>query len=190
MRADPIIVVTGLPRSGTSMLMQMLTAGGLTAVTDENRTADDDNPRGYFEYERVKELERDTSWLPEARGQAVKIITALLQHLPADHDYKVILVHRELSEVLASQRTMLERRGHPSPQSGDARMADLFTTHLAKIERFVENHPTMTLCRVEHRNGLENPLSLAASLNAFIGGNLDEPAMARAIDPTLHRQKA
>lgn len=190
MREDPIIVVTGLPRSGTSMMMQMLTAGGLAAVTDEIRTADDDNPRGYFEYERVKELERDTSWLPEARGRVVKIITALLPHLPADHEYKVVLVRRELREVLASQRTMLERRGHPTPQSDDARMADLFTKHLAHIERFVEDHPTMTLCRVDHRSGVEDPLSLAEQLNAFVGGDLDEPAMARAVDPTLHRQKA
>jgi hypothetical protein len=190
MTTDAIVVVTGLPRSGTSMLMRMLQAGGLSAMTDGVRTADEDNPHGYFEYERVKALADDASWLGEAGGRSVKIITALLEHLPGGHDYKVILVKRDVREVLASQRAMLERRGKTDTGGGDDRMAGLFEKHLSKIQGFVESNPDMSLHVVEHREALEAPLRVASSLNSFLGGKLDEEAMARAVDRALHRNRS
>ena len=129
--AVPVIVVSGLPRSGTSLMMNMLRAGGMPTVTDEMRTADDDNPRGYFELERVKQLAKgDVAWVESARGQAVKVISALLEHLPPTSTYQVLFMQRWLPEVLASQRKMLERRGEPTDTIPDQQMAALFDRHL------------------------------------------------------------
>ena len=121
MERNPITIVSGLPRSGTSMMMGMLEAGGMAVLTDHVRTADEDNPRGYYEFERVKQIEHDQAWLPEAHGKVVKMIAALLKHLPPGYRYKIIFLQRHLEEVLASQRRMLVRRGSPrtrSPTSG------------------------------------------------------------------------
>src|SRR5687768_1736541 len=111
MDRDVITVVSGLPRSGTSMMMKMLEAGGLEPVVDHVRKPDEDNPKGYYEFERVKALENDREWLPEAKGKFVKVISMLLRHLPADHRFKVIFMQRNMPEVLASQKKMLVRRG-------------------------------------------------------------------------------
>ena len=108
----PVTVVSGLPRSGTSMMMKMLDQAGLELVTDRLRQADEDNPKGYFEYEPVKQLARsaDRTWLDDARGKGVKIISTLLRELPAHYNYKVVFMRRDLSEILASQAKMLARR--------------------------------------------------------------------------------
>src|SRR6266498_2236117 len=109
----PIVLVSGLPRSGTSMLMQMLEKGGMPIVTDQVRTADEDNPKGYHELERIKELDKtaDKSWLKQYRGQVIKTISFLLQDLPLDLNYQVLFMRRNLEEVLRSQNKMLERNG-------------------------------------------------------------------------------
>src|SRR5215813_2579369 len=110
-RAQPIIVVSGLPRSGTSMMMKMLAAGGLPVLVDAIRAADDDNPNGYFEFEPVKQLaDGQNEWLTEAGGKVVKIISALLEYLPKSYHYKIIFMERELKEILASQQKMLSHR--------------------------------------------------------------------------------
>src|SRR5689334_7039557 len=132
--AREIIVVSGLPRSGTSMMMKMLAEGGLETVTDSLRTADDDNPNGYFEFEAVKEMtDGNTGWLKDAGGKVVKVISALLEHLPAGHRYKVIFMERPLQEVLKSQQKMLLNRDENSSIS-DAEMQDQFTKHLAAVK--------------------------------------------------------
>jgi len=117
---ETITVVSGLPRSGTSMMMQMLGAGGLAVLTDGKRGADADNPRGYYEYEAVKSLGQDASWLASAGGKAVKIVSALLIHLPDGFDYRVIFMRRPIAEVLASQRAMLDRLGHAGPRGDES----------------------------------------------------------------------
>ncbi|HNY87520.1 MAG TPA: hypothetical protein PKN23_13545, partial [Candidatus Hydrogenedentes bacterium] len=119
-----IVVVSGLPRSGTSMMMRMLAAGGMPLFTDGVRAADSDNPLGYFEHEAVKRLREDASWVPGAAGKAVKVVSALLPALPEGFQYRVILMRRPLEEVLASQRRMFGRRGAPAADDG-ARMAGL-----------------------------------------------------------------
>ena len=188
----PIVVVSGLPRSGTSMLMRMLSAGGLDLVVDGIRTADDDNPNGYFELERVKDLDKpgDASWLAEARGKGVKVISALLPHLPADYDYKVLFLRRRLPEVLASQRRMLERRGESLDAVSDDDMTAHFTAHLRRLEAQLAARPHCDVLYVEHRRAVSEPSAVAAEVGAFVGRDLDVAAMAGAVDASLYRNRA
>src|SRR5215468_11569905 len=129
MNKQPLVIVSGLPRSGTSMMMKMLAAGGIEPLTDNIRTADEDNPKGYFELERVKQIESDKAWLEDARSRVVKLISALLKHLPPSYQYKVIFMRRAMSEILASQRKMLMRRGEPADKVPDEKMAAMFNKH-------------------------------------------------------------
>lgn len=184
-----ITVVSGLPRSGTSMMMRMLAAGGLSIVTDDLRAADEDNPKGYFEFERVKVLDQDTSWLPEARGKAVKIVAALLKHLPLQHHYRVVFMRRNISEVLASQRLMLIRRGESANDVDDDRMAELFGRHVERVEAWLAAQRNVDVLYVNYGAVLANPSAEAARVNGFLGGELDERRMSAAVDPSLHRQR-
>ena len=145
-----ITVVSGLPRSGTSMMMQMLEAGGMEVLVDHVRTADADNVRGYYEFERVKQLEKgDHAWLVDALGKAVKIISALLVHLPAHYLYKIIFMHRKMEEILDSQRQMLTRRGEALETHSDEHMAMLFQKHLKRIESWMENASSLSSLSVD-----------------------------------------
>ena len=174
------------------MLMRMLSAGGLHLVVDGIRTADDDNPNGYFELERVKDLDKpgDASWLAEARGKGVKVISALLPHLPADYDYKVIFLRRSLPEVLASQRRMLERRGESLDAASDDDMTAHFTAHLRRLEAQLAARPHCDVLYVEHRRAVSEPSAVAEEVGAFVGGALDVAAMAGAVDASLYRNRA
>jgi len=187
----PVIVVSGLPRSGTSMTMKMLEAGGLQPVTDQVRSADEDNPRGYFEDERVKDLAQmeDRSWLRAARGKVIKVVSSLLQHLPDDNFYKVIFMRRNLREVLASQAKMLDRRGE-APQATDEELIKLFESHLEKVEFQLRFRPWFDVLYVDHRSVLQDPAGAARRINEFLGGRLDERRMAEAVDPNLYRNRA
>lgn len=188
---QPIVVVSGLPRSGTSMAMKMLDAGGLPVVTDGVRSADDDNPRGYYEDERVKDLgtTADRAWLRQARGKAIKIISFLLKDLPADHNYKILFLERPLSEVLASQQKMLVNRGESS-DTEDAQMRDLYTEHLRHVKFMLGYRRHFDALFVDYREVLAHPGEGASRINQFLGGRLDERAMAEVIDPQLYRNRA
>ena len=190
MQNEPIIVVSGLPRSGTSMMMSMLVAGGIPAMTDSIRAADEDNPRGYFELEKVKGLAKDNRWLAEAGGRAVKIISALLKHLPADYRYKVIFMRREMSEVLASQQQMLIRRGEPTDTVSDERMAEMFRKHLADVESWLAKQPNIEVTYANYNRMLDAPAASIETINRFLGGQLDTAAMSAVVDKALHRQRA
>jgi hypothetical protein len=186
-----IVVVSGLPRSGTSMAMKMLDAGGLDLVTDEVRAADEDNPKGYFEDQRVKDLAEmdDKDWLRAARGHVIKVVSSLLQYLPSDNHYKVVFMRRDLREVLASQAKMLDRRGETSETEDDT-MVRMYTEHLEKVSfqlRFRSNFDTLY---INYRDVLENPAEAARRINDFFGGKLDERAMAAVVDPDLYRNRA
>ena len=187
---DFITVVSGLPRSGTSMMMQMLVAGGLPAVSDGVRTADADNPRGYFELEAVKKLKTDSAWVAGARGHAVKVISMLLCELPADYEYRVIFMLRDMDEILASQNEMLKRRGTAGDASGDAAMRRHFEAHLKKVRVWLAERKNFRVHFCEHRDLLRERASQAHRVADFLGGGLDESAMVRAIDPALHRNRA
>ncbi len=185
-----ITVVSGLPRSGTSMMMKMLHAGGIPPITDEIRRADTDNPKGYYEFERVKKLDKgDTAWVPDAVGKSVKVITALLTHLPKDYTYRVLIMRRDLDEVLASQAKMLERRGEQQAVSDD-KMKALFTKHLRQIEAWLQQQPNVAWLDVNYGELVKDPQSQLARINEFLGGNLDVAAMAAVADPQLHRNRA
>lgn len=184
-----IVVVSGLPRSGTSMMMKMLEAGGLKPLTDEIREADVDNPKGYYEWERAKKMpEGDTAWLPQAEGKAVKIISALLKHLPADHQYKVIFMRREMGEILASQQRMLEHRGEGRVVD-DAKMAELFEKHLAATQQWLAQQPNVRVLYVSYNEILEDAAPHIKRVAEFVGG-LDAARMQNVVDERLYRQRS
>jgi hypothetical protein len=186
-----LIVVTGLPRSGTSMLMQMLAAGGLQVLSDGLRQADEDNPRGYFEFEPVKNLRKDSGWLCQGLGKAVKIVAPLLTQLPPDLLCRVILCERNLDEILDSQEHMLARRNQPIATPARRQMLkNEYLRMLGRLKAMLAERPQTQLLVIEHRHAISDALATARSVNAFLGGGLDEGKMAAAIDPALHRNRA
>ena len=185
----PIVVVSGLPRSGTSMAMQMLSAGGCPAVTDGIRSADEDNPKGYYEEERVKDLHKDEfdrDWLRDTRGKAIKIISFLLRYLPEDNNYKIIFMRRDLGEVLASQNTMLERRGEDN-ETTDEDMLNLWKDHLWKVNYFLKRAPHMDFIEILYSDAIKDPMHQAGRIRDFLGLNLNLKQMAGVVDPSLYR---
>jgi GTP1/Obg family GTP-binding protein len=187
---EPIIIVSGLPRSGTSMMMKMLDAGGIPPLTDEIREADKDNPEGYYEFERVKKLDKgDVAWLEEAQGKAVKVISALLKHLPDQYEYRIIFMRRNMPEILASQRKMLISRGEDAQDMDDEKMAGLYEKHLQAVQRWLKNQPNITAIELHYNDMVENPLAEIEKINNFLGQHLDVEAMATVVDPTLYRNR-
>lgn len=186
---QPIIVVSGLPRSGTSMMMRMLEAGGVSVLTDRIRQADDDNPKGYYEFERVKQIAQDTSWLAGAQGRAVKIISALLPQLPPTYTYKIVFMQREMQEILDSQRRMLLHRGEPTDKVDDRELALLFEKHLGHIQAWLAQQPNISVLYVSYNAVLEDPIRHARQIADFLGLRLDIDRMARAVDHSLYRQR-
>jgi hypothetical protein len=186
---ETVTIVSGLPRSGTSMMMSMLEAGGMPVLTDKIRAADEDNPKGYYEFERVKQIEQDKGWLEEARGKVVKMIAALLKHLPEGYAYRVIFLQRRMEEILASQKQMLARRGEPTDTISDERMAALFRRHLEQVEAWLAEQPNIDVLYVSYNEMLEDPSEHAVRVNRFLGDRLDVNKMAAVIDPVLYRQR-
>ncbi|MEW6128835.1 MAG: sulfotransferase domain-containing protein [Acidobacteriota bacterium] len=184
-----IIVVSGLPRSGTSMMMKMLVEGGLEAVTDNLRTADEDNPKGYYELEKVKQLDKDNSWVSECQGKVIKVISMLLKPLPKDYHYKIIFMRRKMEEILASQRQMLIRRGQPTDTIADDKMAAMFNKHLQDIENFIASQPNMACLYISYNDTLETPAANIERVNEFFNGQLNSQAMLAVVDHALHRQR-
>ena len=188
--SNKIIIVSGLPRSGTSLMMMMLDAAGIPPMQDYIREADADNPKGYYEYERVKKLpEGDTKWVGDAKGKAVKVITMLLEHLPNKYKYDVVIMRREIGEILSSQRKMLERRGEDPNKVSDEEMGDLFSKHFDQVMEWIAEQKNLRYLEVSYNELLEAPEKEVASVNQFLGGKLDEAAMLAKIDPQLYRQR-
>lgn len=183
-----ITVVSGLPRSGTSLVMQMLAAGGHAILSDHQREADVDNPRGYLEDARVRSLERDVSWLGEAEEKAVKVISFLLNRLPADFQYRVLFVQRDLQEVLLSQAAMLQRLGQPTGPD-HAMMTTHFQRHLESVQQWLSQQPNFQVLNVSYHSLIRNPETLSQTIADFLQRDLDERLMSEAVDPTLYRQR-
>ncbi|MEM7199518.1 MAG: sulfotransferase [Planctomycetota bacterium] len=187
----PAIIVSGLPRSGTSLAMMMLEAAGIPVFQDGQRTADDDNPKGYYEHDRVKVLgkEKDTAWLHESRGQAIKIISFLLREVPEDLDCRIVFMHRRIEEVLASQAKMLERRGEAS-KVNDAQMTAVYRKHLETVQKLIESRPTMQCLELQYHEVVANPAPEAARIAEFLElpeGSTEK--MAQRVDPDLYRNR-
>jgi hypothetical protein len=186
-----ITIVSGLPRSGTSLTMQMLGAGGMTLLVDEIREADADNPRGYYEFQRVKRLEaRDYGWLAEADGKAVKVISALLEYLPGGYNYKIIMMTRRIEEILASQKKMLTRRDEATDTVSDEQMARMFAKHLRKVEAWLQDQPNILVLPVDYNELVTQPRKHAQRVNQFLGGTLDVGKMIGVVAPELYRNRA
>ena len=187
-RKGTINIVSGLPRCGTSMMMKMLEAGGFETVVDNIRKSDEDNPRGYYEFEKVKKIDKDASWLGETRGKVFKMVSMLLYHLPAEHRYKIIFMKRRMEEMLASQKKMLERKGL-QPKQTDEQIARLYGDHLKDIEQWLRDRENIEVLYVNYNEVLSDPASNARRVHEFLGNPLDEDEMIRVIDPSLYRQR-
>ena len=189
MNKEIITVVSGLPRSGTSMMMKMLEAGGMEIMKDGIRKADDDNPNGYYEFEKAKELEKDTSWLKDAKGKVVKIISALLEHLPEKYNYKIIFMHRNMDEILNSQRQMLIRRGEPTDEVSDEKMNKMFLKHLQTVEEKLKKKSNIDVLPVHYNEFLEEPETHSKIVNQFLKISLNADNMISVVDHSLYRQR-
>jgi hypothetical protein len=187
--AEFLTIVSGLPRSGTSMMMKMLEAGGAPVITDSARTPDDDNPNGYYEFEAVKRTREDPSWLEGSDGKAVKMVYRLLYDLPKDRAYRVLFMRRNLEEVLASQRAMLQRSGVQSDNTSDEQMSKLFCAELAAFYKWVANQLHIEVIDVDYNCLQRDPHPELERVNGFLGGVLDIQAMANVIDGSLYRNR-
>lgn len=191
MSEAPITIVSGLPRSGTSMMMAMLEAGGLTPLIDHIREPDDDNPKGYYEFERVKKIKEDTTWLPDARGKVVKMISMLLIDLPPGQDYRVVFMRRRMPEILASQQKMMQRRGtvrNDGPD--DATMSAFFERHLNDVFKRMNARDDIKLLEVDYNGMLEgNAKPQVDQIATFLDNSVDRDKMLAVIDKQLYRQR-
>jgi len=189
-RSRVVTIVTGLPRSGTSMMMQMLAAAGIEPVTDGKRVADSDNPRGYFEHEQATHVHQDVSWIPAARGKAVKIVAQLVPFLPAGEEYRVVFMHRNLEEVVASQKAMLQRLGRTGGKIQDAGLMRVYAAQLVRVQTWLKTRPEVQVLSVDYGDAVKSPSEIAACLAAFLGTPFDSAAAACAVDAALRRQTA
>jgi hypothetical protein len=189
-QSPEITIVSGLPRSGTSMMMKILEAGGMQIFTDNLRLADEDNPKGYYELEQVKALkDGDKSWLKDASGKVVKVISSLLEFLPANYKYKIVFMRREIAEILASQKQMLIRRGESS-DGDDRKMAEMFQEHLKRVRVWLANQPNMEVLYVDYNALMVNPAAEIKAVANFLGLNEKLDVMLAVPDKKLYRQKA
>jgi hypothetical protein len=182
-----IIIVSGLPRSGTSLLMQMLDAGGVEVVTDHVRTADTDNPRGYYELEKVKKIKQDATWLPQTRGKAFKMISQLLYDLPPGESYRILFMERDLDEILVSQEKMLQRLKRPTAPRDQIKRA--YGLHLQRLHAWLNQQGNMEVLCCSYSDLIEHPQEHAQRVSDFLGGKLSIPSMTQAVDPSLYRNR-
>jgi hypothetical protein len=184
-----ITVVSGLPRSGTSLIMQMLAAGGMPVLSDGERRADTDNPRGYFEWERIKLLSKEPGCISEGEGKVVKVISQLLFALPAGREYRVVFMQRPLPEVVASQAEMIRRRGTTGAALAPAALISGLGAHLNQVNAWLRDRANISVHRVEHHEVMHEPLRVSESIQQFLNCPLDVAAMSQQIDEALYRQR-
>jgi hypothetical protein len=188
MDKDIISIVSGVPRSGTSMMMRILEAGGLPVITDETRRPDEDNPNGYYEFEEVKKIKDDSSWIPNCRGKAIKMVSDLLWYLPANEKYRVIFMLRDMEEILASQKKMLKRLGRYSEDVSDAEMGAYFTKHLKKVGEYLLQTGYIETIYVHYNEVIKTSKQLSI-LNDFYGSQLSLDRMVGVVDQSLYRER-
>jgi Sulfotransferase domain len=184
-----ITIVSGLPRSGTSLMMQMLAAGGLPVLSDGERKPDTDNPKGYLEWERIKQLPKDPGVIAEAEGKVVKVISQLLLSVPDGHEYRVILMQRPLPEVMQSQDEMLRRRGTYQPIADTSPIEREFQRHLVELHKWLASKSNVKVLRMHYHRVLREAQSVAKEVAQFLGEPLDLEAMAQQVDKNLYRNR-
>jgi hypothetical protein len=187
MNVEEILIVSGLPRSGTSLMMQMLEQGGVEVLTDHARTADTDNPRGYYEFEKVKQVKRDASWLPATRGKAFKMVSQLLYDLPATERYRILFMERDLEEMLLSQEKMLQRLNRPAAPREQIRQA--YRLHLERLHQWLRQQRHIAILHVRYNDLVEAPEREAERVRDFLGRSVNVEAMVKAVDPSLYRNR-
>jgi hypothetical protein len=185
-----ITIVSGLPRSGTSLMMQMLAVGGMPVLSDGERAADADNPRGYYEWERIKQLPQDPACIDEAEGRVVKVISQLLFALPVGRSYQIIFMERPLPEVVASQAEMIRRRGTSGAVLNDAGLIAGLRAHLNQVNAWLRHRPEIRVCRVPYHQALRDPRDASEIVHRFLQRPLDTESMAQQIDQALYRHRA
>lgn len=190
MQRNFVAIVSGLPRSGTSMMMRMIDEGGIPALTDNIRKADVDNPKGYYEFEPVKRTKQDPSWLADAPGKVVKMVHRLLLDLPKGGEYRVIFMRRKLEEVIKSQNVMLEHKGKTNQPLPDDKVLALFRQEIQRIEDYLTNTPGFRCLQVDYNQLLGEPQPWVRKIDEFLGGGLDTGKMLEVVDPSLYRQRA
>jgi len=187
---ETITVVSGLPRSGTSMMMKMLERGGIPPLTDHEREANIDNPKGYYEFERVKKLPEDTGWLEQAKGKAVKVLAELIKHLPEGYEYKVVFMERHLEEIIESQKKMLLRKGEDPDDVSDEELYDMFIKYRAMLKEHIKEHPRMEAIYISYNDMIHEPEEHIRRLDLFLDGGLDTNEMVEVVDEDLYRNRA
>ena len=188
-RQQFITIVSGLPRSGTSLMMRMLNVGGIPALCDEHRTPDADNPNGYYEFESVKSIQNYGDWIDRAVGHSVKMVYNLLEHLPKDREYRVVFMRRQIDEIIQSQRAMLLRNGIRT-EIPDEEIKELFERVLRQFYSWLPSQTHLKLINVSYNELLSRPASTIAQINRHLGYSLDTEAMAQVIDHSLYRNRA
>ena len=188
-RPGSITIVSGLPRSGTSLMMQMLEAGGIEVLTDRIRKADEDNPRGYYEFEKVKDLDKDNSWLNQCSGKVLKIVSILLYDLPNNKNYNIIFMKRNLEEILASQRKMLDNSQLAEDNQANEKLADEYRNHLQKLMTWLDQQNCMNVLYVSYNEIIQDPEKNARKITRFLARDLNVSAMTRVVDSSLYRQR-
>ncbi len=184
-----ITIVSGLPRSGTSLMMQMLDAGGVPVLSDGERKADHDNPKGYLEFERIKQLPKNPGLIAEAEGKVVKVISELILSLPMDHEYRIVFMQRPLPEVLKSQDEMLRRRGNADSIGDNSAIEEFFQRHLIEVNKWLAGKSNVQIMRVHYHRILREPKVVAEEVAAFLTLPLDIEAMTRQVDGSLYRNR-
>jgi hypothetical protein len=188
-----ITIVSGLPRSGTSLMMQMLEAGGLPVLSDGERKPDTDNPKGYLEWERIKQLPKDPSVIAESEGKVVKVISQLVLSLPMGHEYRIVFMQRPLPEVLKSQDEMLRRRGNADSVAASSAQnyafEEAFQRHLLEMNKWVAANENMRMLRVHYHRVLREPKPVAEEVAAFLQAPLNIAAMVQQVDGSLYRNR-
>ncbi|MCY2933881.1 MAG: sulfotransferase [Planctomycetota bacterium] len=188
--AEPfLVIVSGLPRSGTSMMMKMLESGGVPVLADDQRKADIDNVNGYYEFQAALKIKQDNSWLADSDHKAVKMVYQLLYELPETHQYRVLMMRRSMDEVLASQKKMLARLGKPTDTIPDSKMAEIFNTGLAKFYAWIAQRPNFRIVDIDYNIMVADPIPQIQVINRLLGGGLDEQAMAEVVQPDLYRNR-
>ena len=172
------------------MMMRMLEAGGMEAVVDNRRTADVDNPLGYYEFEKVKQIHKDASWLAATRGKVFKMVSMLLLKLPPDYDYDIVFMQREMPEVLASQAKMLQRLGKGGGNADDKQMGEFFARHLREVHEWLAQRRNMRVLYVNYRDVIDSPVESVRRLSEFLGQSLDTAKMMAVVEKSLYRNRA
>jgi len=190
MDSKSVVIVSGLPRSGTSMMMKMLEASGQAILTDNLREADANNPKGYYEFERVKNMkDGDLAWMSEAIGKVVKIVTGLIMFLPSSYNYKIIFMRRDLNEILSSQKKMLGRLGKEDDNIPDDKMAKVYEEHLKEVRGWLIRQPNIETLYVNYNSMVKDPMEALNKINDFLGGGMDVSVMAAVVDKELYRER-